>query len=182
MELTLLRKQDASQLWAFETQHRAYFESWINARASDFYTPEGFDRALQTALQQQAAEQAFHYLIWQGGELAGRINLTQVRQAHFHSATLGYRIAPSHSGQGLASEAVRAVMQQAFHTHGLQRLEATARPENPASIRVLEKNGFQQFGHSRCSVMLHRQWFDLLYFEAHAQPLQQRSTDEEKAV
>lgn len=172
MELTLLRKQDASQLWAFETQHRAYFESWINARAESFYTPEGFDHALQSALLQQASDQAFHYLIWLGGELVGRINLTQVRRTHFHSATLGYRIAPTHSGQGLASEAVKQVVQKAFQTHGLQRLEATARPENPASIRVLLKNGFQQFGHSRCSLQLHRQWFDLLYFEVHAPRIQ----------
>lgn len=170
MELTLLREQDATPLWAFENQHRAYFENWINARPSSFYTPEGFDQALQTALLEQAAGHAFHYLIWLGGELVGRINLTQVRRDHFYSATLGYRIAPTHSGQGLASEAVRQIMQKAFHTHGLQRLEATARPENPASIRVLLKNGFHQFGHSRCSLQLHRQWFDLLYFEAHAQP------------
>ena len=170
MELTLLREQDATTLWAFENQHRAYFENWINARAESFYTPVGFDQALQTALLQQAADQAYHYLISVGGELVGRINLTQVRRAHFHSATLGYRIAPTHSGQGLASEAVKQVMQKAFHTHQLQRLEATARPENPASIRVLLKNGFHQFGHSRASLQLHRQWFDLLYFEAHAVP------------
>lgn len=181
MELTLLREQDATTLWAFENQHRLYFENWINARADSFYTPEGFDQALQTALLQQAADQAFHYLIWLGGELVGRINLTQVRRTHFHSATLGYRIAPTHSGQGLASEAVKLMMQKAFHVHQLQRLEATARPENPASIRVLLKNGFQQFGHSRCSLQLHRQWFDLLYFEVHGQgiPLQASTSQQQ---
>lgn len=170
MELSLLRNQDANAVWAFETAHRQDFESWINARPDSYYTPDGFDVALQTALLQQSADQAYHYLIWEGDELVGRINLTQVRRANFQSASLGYRIAPKHRGQGLASDAVQAVMQHAFQTHGLQRLEATARPENPASIRVLLKNGFQQFGHSRASLQLHRQWFDLLYFEAHAQP------------
>lgn len=168
MELTLLRASDASALWAFENDHRQYFETWINARPGIFYTPEGFAQTLQNALLEQAADKAFHYLIWQTDQLVGRINLTQVRRAHFQSASLGYRIAPSHSGQGLASDAVSAVMHQAFHVHGLRRLEATARPENPASIRVLLKNGFHQFGHSQSSIELHRQWFDLLYFEAHA--------------
>lgn len=170
MELTLLRASDAAQLWAFENAHRQYFETWINARPHTFYTPEGFELTLQTALLEQAADKAFHYLIWHDSKLVGRINLTQVRRAHFQSATLGYRIAPSHSGKGLASDAVAAVMHQAFHIHGLQRVEATARPENPASIRVLLKNGFHQFGHSQSSIELHRQWFDLLYFEAHVQP------------
>ena len=172
MQLQLLTESDAATLWAFETQHRNYFESWINARSGSFYTPEGFAQALQTALLQQAAHQAYHYLIWQDTQLVGRINLTQVRQQNYHSASLGYRIAPTHSGQGLASQALQQVMQKAFQVHQLKRLEATARPENPASIRVLLKNGFQQFGHSRCSLQLHRQWFDLLYFEAHAPELQ----------
>lgn len=168
MELTLLCEADATQLWTFENQHRAYFESWINARPAIFYTPEGFDQTLQTALLEQAAGHAFHYLIRKDGVLVGRINLTQVRRQNFYSAGLGYRIAPTHSGQGLASEAVRMVMEKAFQSHGLQRVEATSRPENPASVQVLLKNGFHQFGHSRCSLQLHRQWFDLLYFEAHA--------------
>lgn len=170
MELSLLRNQDANAVWAFETAHRQDFESWINARPDSYYTPDGFDLALQTALLQQSADQAYHYLIWEGDTLVGRINLTQVRRAHYQSASVGYRIAPLHRGHGLASDALQAIMHKAFHNLGLQRLEATARPENPASIRVLVKNGFQQFGHSRASLQLHRQWFDLLYFEAHAQP------------
>lgn len=171
MELRLLHEKDANAVWAFEIAHRQYFESWINARPDSFYTPQGFEQAMQSALLLQAGDQAYHYLIWEDEQLVGRINLTQVRRAHFQSASLGYRIAPTHKGQGVASEAVQAVMQKAFHTHGLQRLEATARSENPASIRVLVKNGFHQFGHSRSSIELHRQWFDLLYFEAHAHPL-----------
>lgn len=170
MELSLLRNQDANAVWAFETAHRQDFESWINARPDSYYSPDGFDMALQAALLQQAADQAYHYLIWEGDALIGRINLMQVKRSNFQSASLGYRIAPKHRGQGVASDAVQAVMHKAFHTHHLQRLEATARPENPASIRVLLKNGFQQFGHSRASLQLHRQWFDLLYFEVHAQP------------
>lgn len=168
MQLTLLQAHDANTLWNFEVRHRAFFESWINARPESFYTPQGFEHALQSALLLQAADQAYHYLIWEGEQLVGRINLTQIRRAHFQSASLGYRIAPGYSGQGRASEAVKAVMQKAFQVHRLKRLEATARPENPASIRVLLKNGFHQFGHSHSSIELHRQWFDLLYFEAHA--------------
>jgi len=44
------------------------------------------------------------------------------------------------------------------------RIEAIARPENQGSVRVLERNGFQQFGHSRHSFELGGQWFDRLLF------------------
>lgn len=166
MELTLLREQDATTLWDFETQHRTYFESWIRPRPETFYTPHGFDTALQAALLEQATGHAFHYLAWVGGELVGRISLLQVQRHPVPSATLHYRIAPQHSGQGLASQAVQLVMQKAFHTHGLQRLDASAHPDNPASVRVLLKNGFQPHGHSLARPQLHRQWLDWQYFEA----------------
>ena len=168
MHIRLLAATDAPALWAFETAHRSYFEQWVQARSAHFYTDEGFAEEMAACLQRQQQDQAFHYLMWEGEQLVGRINLTQVRRPYFHSAALGYRVAPDCGGRGLAGQAVAAVLQQAFTTHGLQRIEAIVRPENPASVRVLQKQGFVQFGHSRRSMELNGQWFDLLHFEAHA--------------
>ncbi|WP_370679167.1 GNAT family N-acetyltransferase [Comamonas sp. GB3 AK4-5] len=165
--IRLLAASDAPALWAFERAHRAYFEQWVQARPERFYSAPGFAEEMAASLQRQDSDQAFHYLIWEGEALVGRINLTQVRRTHFHSASLGYRVAPDCGGRGLASLAVEAVLQQAFSTHQLQRIEAVARPENQASVRVLQKQGFTQFGHSRRSFELHGQWFDLLCFERH---------------
>lgn len=167
MDIRLLAATDAPALRAFETAHRAYFEQWVQARPARFYTDEGFAEEMTASLQRQQHDQAFHYLMWESDALVGRINLTQVRRPYFHSAALGYRVAPDCGGRGLASQAVAAVLHQAFTTHGLQRIEAIARPENPASVRVLLKQGFVQFGHSRRSMELNGQWFDLLHFEAH---------------
>jgi ribosomal-protein-alanine N-acetyltransferase len=66
---------------------------------------------------------------------------------------LGYRIGQSVGGRGYASEAVRQVLQIAFGV-GLQWIEADARIDNLGSIRVLERNGFAQFGRSRRSFEL----------------------------
>lgn len=167
MDLRLLAASDALVLWAFERTHRAYFEQWVQARPGRFYSAEGFTQEMTASLQRQANDQAFHYLMWEGNALVGRINLTQVRRDHFHSASLGYRVAPDCGGRGLASQAVHAVLQQAFNVHHLQRIEAVVRPENKASVRVLLKQGFIQFGHSRRSMELHGQWCDLLCFERH---------------
>lgn len=166
MELTLLQASDAPTVLAFETQHRSYFERWIEPRTASFFTPQGFERALQAALQMQSLDQAWHYLIWQDATLAGRASLTQVQPRY--SATLGYRIAPSYAGHGLATQAVAAVLQQAFQAHHLQRLTACARPENRAAIQVLLKNGFQPCGHSNTHPSLHRPWLDVMHFECTA--------------
>jgi len=59
---------------------------------------------------------------------------------------LGYDLHPSFWGQGLATEAARAVMQQGFGPLGLERVVAVVKPEHVASQRVLEKVGLQRCG------------------------------------
>ena len=162
---------DAVALLRFELEHRAYFEQWVNARAPSFYSGEGVAAAIAAAAAAWAAGQAFQYLVVEDDRIVGRINLTAVRRAHYQCADLGYRIGERDCGRGVASRSVALCLDQAFGTHGLRRVEANARPENPGSIHVLERNGFRQFGHSRRSFELAGQWFDRLHFERHRDEL-----------
>jgi [ribosomal protein S5]-alanine N-acetyltransferase len=59
---------------------------------------------------------------------------------------IGYSINASHWGQGLASEAVGALVQWAFATNYATRVTAQTAVNNVASQRVLEKNGFVKTG------------------------------------
>ena len=59
---------------------------------------------------------------------------------------IGFAIGRSHWGRGYASEAVTLLIRFAFEQLGLHRLEADPDPQNAASIRVLEKQGFRYEG------------------------------------
>jgi ribosomal-protein-alanine N-acetyltransferase len=59
---------------------------------------------------------------------------------------LGYDLARASWGQGLMTEALRAMIQFGFAHMGLHRIEAEVMPANRASVRVLEKLGFQYEG------------------------------------
>ena len=160
---------DIDRLHAFELENRAFFEARINARAADYYSREGVARAIDAGLEDAAHDRAYQYLVKTvEGTIVGRVNLSAVKRAHFHSATLGYRIAASACGKGYASRAVSEVLRLAFGTLGLRRIEADASVANPASCRVLLRNGFVQFGHSRRSFELGGVWYDRLHFERHA--------------
>ena len=160
---------DCKELLSFELENRAFFESHINSRPRDFYSVEGVRTAVERALQEASSDKSFQYLVRDaGGRLIGRVNLSRVRRAHFHSAELGYRIAQSACGNGYASAAVQAILNIAFQELGLVRLEATARPENFGSSRVLQKNGFLQFGRSTKSFELAGTWYDLIHYERRA--------------
>lgn len=90
----------------------------------------------------------------------------------FRSASLGYCLARAGWGQGVATEAAGALLDWAFGTLDLNRVQAEADTRNAASARVLEKLGFTLEGTLRedCVVngdvsdswvfgLLRREWF-----------------------
>ena len=60
---------------------------------------------------------------------------------------VSYAFAPSAWGQGLASELVRASLAWAFEVLSAPEVQAFARPENEASVRVLRRCGFRYLRH-----------------------------------
>ena len=62
---------------------------------------------------------------------------------------LGYALLPFARGRGVATEAARAVLEHARDHLGFDRLLAITAMDNPASVRVLEKIGFQAAGTTR---------------------------------
>ena len=159
----------ADELLRFEADNRAFFEARVNSRPAAYYSPDGVRAAIEVAEREAAEDKGYQFLVrTDSDELVGRANLIGVRRKHFHCADLGYRMAESACGKGYASEAVRLVLAKAFGELGLKRIEANARVANEGSIRVLKRNGFEQFGHSRRSFELNGVWHDRLYFERHA--------------
>jgi [ribosomal protein S5]-alanine N-acetyltransferase len=168
IRLAAPRAADLEALLVFELDNRAFFELHINARPPSYYSADGVAAAIEQAVQDAKDDRGYQYLVWEGGQLVGRVNLTRVRRAHFHSAELGYRVAQAAGGRGHASEAVRQVLNKAFSEHGLVRVEAVARAENEGSTRVLTRNGFTPFGRSTRSVELGGTWYDLVHYERRA--------------
>jgi len=73
-----------------------------------------------------------------GGVLIGTVSLERRDEIY----TLGYWIGEPWWGQGLASEAVKRVVDFAFETLGEARISASCFADNKASARILEKCGF----------------------------------------
>ena len=137
-DLQLLRLDHAPALLAFERENRAYFAASVPDRGDEFFAE--FDTRYAQLLEWQAAGTDYlHLLVAEGGEVVGRVNLTEVADG---TAELGYRIAQKAAGQGLATAAVRKVRELAATEYGLTRLRARVTLNNPASRKVLEHNGF----------------------------------------
>ncbi len=81
----------------------------------------------------------------EGSGFVGSIGLNHI-YAPAKRASVGYELHRSSWGQGYATEALAAVVEFAHQRLGLHRVEASVVPENAASLRVLQKAGFQREG------------------------------------
>ena len=64
---------------------------------------------------------------------------------------LGYWIGEPFWGEGYATEAAHAVIDMAFRTRDVERIDARCRVTNAASRRVIQKCGFQYHGNGMVS-------------------------------
>lgn len=80
------------------------------------------------------------------GEFAGQVTLGGIAWGSLRSGYIGYWIDQARAGQGYIPRAVALVTDYAFARLGLHRVEINIRPENSASIRVVEKLGFRYEG------------------------------------
>lgn len=64
-----------------------------------------------------------------------------------YRAEIGYMLLPEFNGKGIISEAVKEVVKYGFKIMKLHSIEAIIAPENYASAKVLEKNGFVKEAH-----------------------------------
>jgi RimJ/RimL family protein N-acetyltransferase len=98
------------------------------------------------------------------GFAVGAIGVRPGEDVNRFSAEIGYWVGEEYWNRGIATEAVQAVTHYAFDTLGMMRVYAHVFEWNAASMRVLEKAGFQREGVMRHAAMKDRQLIDQIMF------------------
>lgn len=104
------------------------------------------------------------FVITVDGQFAGQITVGNVVRGSLCSAWIGYWVASQATSGGVATASVALMVDHCFTAGGLHRLEATVRPENRPSLRVLEKLGFRQEGMFQRYLDVAGAWRDHLCF------------------
>ena len=79
-------------------------------------------------------------------KLIGVIGHYRIKPEHYR-AEIGYMLLPEYHGKGIVSEAVKEAVNYGFQVMKLHSIEAIIDPDNHASAKVLEKNGFIKEAH-----------------------------------
>jgi RimJ/RimL family protein N-acetyltransferase len=94
-----------------------------------------------------------------GGPVIGDLMLHYVSAAH-RQAEIGYVFHPDAQGEGLATEAARAVVDLAFRELGVHRVFGQIDARNIASARVLERVGMRREAHLVENEWVKGEWTD----------------------
>ncbi|GEM_PF-708133 len=158
----LVKKEDIDDLLAHEIKNKEFFRRFTASREDSFYTREEQTARIQRAIDAAAADQRYQFLVREreSGLLVGGVDLMGVVRGSLQSAWIGYSLDRDYNGLGYMTEAVRFVVRHAFEVLALHRIEAGVMPHNEASLRVLEKAGFQREGLSRSNVKINGRWRD----------------------
>jgi RimJ/RimL family protein N-acetyltransferase len=110
------------------------------------YSVEDGKQWLEVVLKEKRKKQPAQltFAIEVEGAVAGAISLVHIQ--HGHKAEIGYWLGKDYRGKKLMSRAIKEVCRYGFNELKLKRITAKVFTFNPASKRVLEKNGFELEG------------------------------------
>ncbi|NYD76858.1 ribosomal-protein-alanine N-acetyltransferase [Arthrobacter cupressi] len=92
--------------------------------------------------------------------IVGQLTVSSIIWGSAMMATLGYWVDRDRAGKGIAPTAVAMATDHCFRHLGLHRMEINIRPENRASLRVVEKLGFRDEGYRERYLHINGQWAD----------------------
>lgn len=96
------------------------------------------------------------FIVEREGETIGKAGFYRLPE-------LGFILARAHWRQGLAFEALRAILDHVFATRGLEAAEADVDPRNEASLSLLAKLGFVETGRAARTYEIDGVWTDSVY-------------------
>ncbi|MFP3580962.1 GNAT family protein [Arthrobacter sp. fls2-241-R2A-200] len=158
--MRLLRPSDAAALAAAYLRNREYLAHWEPVRPEEFYSEAWQAADIAARLAAGEAGAGYSLGLFAGDALVGRFNLVGIVRGPFQSASLGYWMDSAYAGRGLASAAVRVIVEAAREELGLHRIEAGTLLHNISSQRVLLKAGFQQIGMAPRYLHIAGKWQD----------------------
>jgi [ribosomal protein S5]-alanine N-acetyltransferase len=156
-----VRPEDCDELAALYLANREFLAPFEPMRPPEFFTGEG----QRDRLQRQLADDTHPFVILDGDEIAGTINIFHVVRESLQGCTIGYWVDGARNGRGLATGAVEDAVAYAFGELDLHRVEAATLVDNIASQRVLEKSGFDRIGLARGFLRIAGDWRDFYLFQ-----------------
>lgn len=159
VELRLVKARDARTLQRELASNRAWLQPW-EATIPGGVASFDMRTSIRRLLQQHRDGAGYPFVMEYEDQVVGQLNVWGVARGSLASATIGYWVSERFAGLGITPTAVALATDAAFDRFGLHRMEICIRPENRASLRVVEKLGFRYEGLRRRYIHIDGDWRD----------------------
>ena len=141
--------------------NRDWLRQWeATVPADDESLPRTF-RGMVKDLHKQAREgRALPLVVTVKDDFAGQVTVTGIIGGSARFGQIGYWIDEKYAGRGVMPTAVAMVIDYCFLIGGMHRIEVAIRPENSASLRVVEKLGISEIGFAPRYLHIDGDWRD----------------------
>ena len=139
---------DAATAVNFYTRNRDHLKEWEPSRSQEFYTEVYWNKTLHEACLKAKEDKGYLFFVFliNTEDLVAIINLSNIERYSFQNGRLGYKIDKLYEGKGFMKEALLKLIDYAFNSLSLRRLEANVVPWNKRSRTLLGKLGFVEIG------------------------------------
>lgn len=156
-----VRKKDA----------QAVFDIYSDLKALEYFAREpleSFKDAEKMVAENLAFDEDASAILWaiclrDDDSMIGTFTLFHISEQN-RRAEVGYILNRKFWGKGYASEALARMIEYCFDELEMGRLEADVDPQNTASLRLLDRHGFEREGYFRKRWFIRNQWFDSVMF------------------
>ena len=146
MNMTIdLHKWTSADREALMALCNAVDRTYLSDRLPYPYTEADADWWLGMVAENEGKEGVWRAIVVDG-LIVGSISVERLANVQRNAGSIGYMVLTPFWSQGIGTEAVRQICGIAFQELALERIIGEVFPENLASARVLEKNGFRLEG------------------------------------
>jgi ribosomal-protein-alanine N-acetyltransferase len=160
-----IKRRDATRWAQLRRDNVEWLAPWESTRPPHSGAPASGYRELVVDLLRQGRDgRALPFVVTYDGAMVGQLTVTGIAWGSARWAQVGYWIDQRHAGRGIMPLAVAMACDHCLLTMGLHRIEIAIRPENTASLRVVEKLGFSKIGLAPRYLHINGSWRDHLIF------------------
>lgn len=122
--------------------------------------PRSFVSMVRRLSRQSRTGLAMGFAIEVEGGFVGQLTVNNIVRGSAQFASIGYWIDQAYAGRGITTRAAAMAIDHCLFTEGLHRVEVSIRPENTASLRVVEKLGIPEVGYAPRYLHIDGEWRD----------------------
>lgn len=165
-ERLILKEPESSDTGAvvdYYFRNKDYLTPFEPIRPKNFYTTYYWENRIKDIQELSANDQhlCFLYLNHENKKrVIGVVNFSSIIRGAFQACYLGYSIDEKEQGKGKMTEGLKAAIDYMFKDKNIHRIMANCMTDNLASIKVLEKLGFEKEGTAKEYLHINGEWQD----------------------